>query len=101
MWSQRRDGPPLSAKCISKKDITIYLPHDFRGSIRSCTATGDVILSKEVHRNSIFVSQDGLHSVYYVGVTPGPDDTLDDSDELELAAMEGWIKFALHRRDAI
>jgi hypothetical protein len=38
------------------------------------------------------IQQEAERSTYYIGSTPAPDDSWDDSDQMELVAKEGWIK---------
>lgn len=98
---RRTEVPRLNVFCYTPVgSVTIYLPHDFQGPIRTTTTTGVTTLyfSPAVAKQCtplLSGSANSLHSrrcVNFLGRCPGPYETWDQYDELEIDARRGYAK---------
>jgi hypothetical protein len=92
--------PRLNVSCDTPTgSVTVYLPYDFQGPIRSTTVTGSTTLffSPAAAKRCTLISGSthSFHSrrcLHFIGHCPGPEETWDQYDELDINARKGHVK---------
>jgi len=90
---RRAESPRLCVTCEAPRgSVTLYLPNNFQGAIRTHTCEDSVSLSSGVRRNATQIVRNHRRCVHFIGSCPGPGHLWDGGDEVDIDAPHGAVK---------
>lgn len=98
---RRTETPRIHVSCSTPcGSVTVYLPYDFQGPVRTTSSTGvsTLFLSPAILKRCTPIvpgSPTNAHSrkcIHFIGNCPGPEELWDQNDEVDIDARKGFIK---------